>query len=235
MHVEHGVLVENTICFSFTMATISNDVRNYFKLDLLQARSYVLFRQLFRNRYSQFNGGKLWDDTSTCGTAFFNNVISKNKNINLTAVQKTSVMDGNTNEWDLTTLATLLINGDRPKSLNKTQIQQLDIEDKLVKQLKDIRNKLAHHASKSVTNVEFNRIWSDLRSILLALGDIDTELDKLKDDSVFQSPTQSINEENDKEASRLNSLGTQAHKEGKFTEAISFFTQATSFSRCTRS
>ena len=30
-----------------------------------------------------------------------------------------------------------------------------------------------------------------------------------------------------KEASRLNSLGTQAHKDGKFSDAIALFTKAT--------
>ena len=54
------------------------------------------------------------------------------------------------NEWDLTTLTAFLMNGDRPTTLDTAQIQQLDQEDKLVKQLRDIRNKLAHHASKSV-------------------------------------------------------------------------------------
>jgi hypothetical protein len=36
-----------------------------------------------------------------------------------------------------------------------------------------------------------------------------------------------INEDNVKEASRLNSLGTQAHKDGKFSESITSFTEAT--------
>ncbi|CAM4982291.1 unnamed protein product, partial [Rotaria socialis] len=120
----------------------------------------------------------------------------------------------------------LLIFGDRPKTLNAAEIQQLDEEDKSLKQLREIRNNLAHHASKSVDNVEFNQLWTDLTTILVALGDIDTELDKLKDDSIFEAPTQVINEDNVKEASRLNSLGTQAHKDGKFSEAITLFTKA---------
>ncbi|CAF4659247.1 unnamed protein product, partial [Rotaria socialis] len=120
----------------------------------------------------------------------------------------------------------LLIFGDRPKTLNAAEIQQLDEEDKSLKQLREIRNNLAHHPSKSVATVEFNQLWTDLTAILVALGDIDTELDKLKDDSIFEAPTQVINEGNVKEASRLNSLGTQAHKDGKFSEAITLFTKA---------
>ena len=136
-------------------------------------------------------------------------------------------MNGDSNKWDLTTLATLLINGDRPKQLNKREKQRLHQEDGLVKQLKNIRNELAHHASKSIANEEFNQRWTDLRSILVTLGDPQTELDELKDDSMFESSTQSVNEDSVKEALRLNSLGTQAHKVGKFSEAISLFIQAT--------
>ncbi|CAF3362012.1 unnamed protein product [Rotaria sp. Silwood2] len=206
------------------MANISSDVRNYFKLELLLTRSHGPLRQLFKNRYSQFNGGQIWNDTPTCGTNYFINVLKKK--INLTPIQKTSVSNGDSNEWDSTTLTALLIYGDRPKTLNAAEIQQLDQEDKLSQQLRDIRNALAHNASKSVATAEFNQLWTDLTTILVALGDIDTELDKLKDDSIFEPPTQVINEDNVKEASRLNSLGTQAHKDEKFSEAITLFTKA---------
>jgi TPR repeat protein/uncharacterized coiled-coil DUF342 family protein len=208
------------------MANISSDVRNYFKLDLLVARSCDPLRQLFKNRYSQFNGGQAWNDTPTCGNNYLTNIIAKNKKISLTPVQKTSVSSGNSNEWDLTTLTALLLFSDRPQTLNAAEIQQLDEEDKLLKQLREIRNQLAHHASKSVTSAEFTQLWTDFAAILVAFGDIGTELDKLKDDSVFESPNQPINEDNVKEILRLNSLGTQAHKNGNFSEAITLFTKA---------
>jgi tetratricopeptide (TPR) repeat protein len=106
-------------------------------------------------------------------------------------------------------------------------VQQLDQEDALLKQLRDIRNQLVHHPSKSIVNIEFNQLWIDISAILITFGDIDTELDKLKDDSVFDSPKQTINEENTNEALRLNSSGTQAHKDGNYSQAITFFIKAT--------
>ena len=210
------------------MTSITNETQNYFKLELLVARSNDLLRRLFKSRYSLFNSGQPWNDTPACGTNYFTTAVSKNKKISLTAVQKTSVSNGNTNEWDLGLLTALLINVDRPTTLNTTQIEQLDQEDAMLKQLKNIRNDLAHHASKSVSDAEFNQFWTDLSTILVALGDDSSELDKLKDDDdVFGMRTQSINEENVEEAKRWNSLGTQAHKEGKFAEAIALFTRAT--------
>lgn len=209
------------------MMNISPGVRNYFKLELLITRSCVLICQLFKKRYSLFNVGQVWDDSSTCGSNYLTNVIAKNKNINLTSVQKTSVSQGDSNEWDLTTLTALLLFIDRPKSLSTTETQEFDNEDKLLKRLRDIRNKLAHHATKYLAEPEFNQLWAELSRILVAFGDVDTELDKLKDDSVFESRTESINEDNVNEASRINSLGTQAHKKQKFSAAITLFTKAT--------
>ncbi|CAF1239156.1 unnamed protein product [Adineta steineri] len=176
---------------------------------------------------SLFNNGQIWIDSAVHGNNYLTNVISKNKKINLMPPQKKTVDNGNTNEWDISTLTAILLHSDRPQTLNTNEIQKLDQEDLLLEQLRLLRNKLAHNSSKSIGDIEFNQLWNDLSTILVAFGDIDTELDKLKDDSVFESPEQTINEENKNEALRLNSLGTQAHKDGKYSEAIKFFIQAT--------
>ena len=209
------------------MTNKSSEIRNYFKLDLLTARSSVSLRLLFKSRYLLFNNGQAWNDSPTCGSNYVTNIIGKNKKISLTPVQKASVSNGNPDEWDVTTLTSLLLFIDRPKTLSTNEIQQLDQEDKLLQQLREMRNKLAHNATKSIEDVQFNQVWNDLAAILLVFGDDDTELNKLKDDSVFESPKQPINEENMAEALRFNSLGTQAHKDGKYSEAITFFIKAT--------
>ncbi|UJR32479.1 hypothetical protein I4U23_019941 [Adineta vaga] len=212
------------------MTHLSIEVRNYFKLELLLERSHIILRQLFKNRYSLFNSRNLWDDTTTCGINYLTNVITKNKQINLTPVQKTSISSGNSDEWDLSTLIVLLLFTDRPNTLNTAEIQILDNEDTLLKLLRDIRNKIAHHASKSIVDVEFNQLWNDLSSILIVLGEDNNELKKLKDDTLLELANETVNEENVEKARQLNSLGTQAHKDGKFVDAIAFFTKATELS-----
>ncbi|CAF3202221.1 unnamed protein product, partial [Rotaria sp. Silwood2] len=208
------------------MSDTPSNVRNYFKLELLIARSHVILRQMFKKRYSLFTGGQIWDDSSACGGNYSVNVIGKRKNINLTSVQKIAVQNGDSNEWDLTTLTALLLNSDRPKTLIASQIQQFDNEDVLLNQLRDIRNMLAHHKSKNINDIEFNQLWSKVMVILVALGGIKCELEELKGDSVFDPSAQSTNEENSNEAMRLNSLGRQAHGSGQFNEAITLFTKA---------
>ncbi|CAF2973700.1 unnamed protein product [Rotaria sp. Silwood2] len=208
------------------MACIPPDVRNYFKLDLLLGRSCSILRQVFKNRYSLFTGGQTWDDSSQCGSNYLVNIIGKSKKFNLTAVQRTLIHDGDSNQFDITTLTTLLLNTERPKKLNKTQIQQLNNEDQLLIELRETRNILAHHPSKSIDNNEFHQLWSKLVVILVAFGEVQEVLDTLKSESIFEQPMQSINEANVREILRLNSLGTQAHKEEKFFDAIALFTKA---------
>lgn len=208
------------------MTGISTNVRNYFKLDLLIARSCTILRQVFKNRYRLFTGGQIWNDSSKHGKIYLTNILGKSKKFNLTTVQKTLVRNGHSNEWDLTTLTALLLNIDRPKILDAAQIQQLDHEDQLLIELREIRNILAHHASKNITNNEFHQLWSKLVAILVAFGDSYDELYQFKSDSVFEPSKQSISEPNEHELLRLNSLGTQAHKEQKFSDAITLFTKA---------
>ncbi|CAF1308891.1 unnamed protein product [Adineta ricciae] len=209
------------------MANITLEVRNYFKLELLISRSYNPLRNLFKTRYSLFNNGQTWIDSPTCGNNYLTNVITKNKNINITPAQKTSVANGNTSEWDISTLCSILLFSRRPQTLNSNDIQQLDQEDKLVTQLRDTRNKLVHHSSKSVDHTEFNQLWNDISTILVTFGENETELDKLKEDSIFDLPRQIINEENTNEAKYFNSLGTKAHKDENYSEAIALFIKAT--------
>ncbi|UJR19603.1 hypothetical protein I4U23_022737 [Adineta vaga] len=208
------------------MTSIPTNVRNYFKLELLIAHACVRIRQLFKDRYAMFNNGSIWDDSSVCGNNYSVNVIAKNKNLSLTKVEKASIVNGDSNHWDLTTLTALLLNTDRPNTLDNIQIQQLDSEDTVLKKLRDIRNELIHSASKSIKDIEFNKFWSDLSAILVAFGDVKSELDKLKGDNVFNESSRPINEENVKEALRLNSLAIQAHKNAKYSDAIELFTKA---------
>ena len=57
------------------MISTPANVRNYFKLELLIARSYIILGQMFKNRYRLFTGGQLWDDSPTCGSNYSANVI----------------------------------------------------------------------------------------------------------------------------------------------------------------
>ena len=130
------------------MANVPHKVRNYFKLELLLEHSQILLRSLFKNRYSLFNSGNLWNNTQLCGSNYLANIIGKNKKINLTLtpMQKTSISNGDLTKWDISTLIILLLYDDRPKILTQ---QQVDREDQLLEELRSIRNRIMHHPTKS--------------------------------------------------------------------------------------
>ncbi|CAF1419868.1 unnamed protein product [Didymodactylos carnosus] len=114
---------------------------------------------------------------------------------------KTSVRSGNSNDWDHTTLTTLLLNTSRLKTLNQIEEQQLDSEDKLLVQVREISGQLAHHPTRNVSGDEFNQLWQQLRSILVHFGEADSELDKLKDNIEVKSSIETtIDSGNVKEA-----------------------------------
>ena len=216
------------------MADLSNEVRNYFKLQLLIDHSGIRLRSLFKSRYSLFNGGTSWVDSSACGNNYLKTIPKKDFK-GLTPLQKTPVLEGNTNKWDAATLITLLLLcTKRPSTLSANETQQLDEEDKYLKKLQEIRNKIAHHPTKLINDIDFNELWTELTTILIVFGDQIFELDKFKDDSIFDSSKEFINEDNVKKALRLNSLGTQAYKDKKYFEAIEFFTQVTHIENISR-
>ena len=204
----------------------SNEARNYFKLQLLMKRSNELLRSLFKNRYSLLNNGTLWTDSPEFSSNYLQMITQKHKKINLTPGERTTISNESIDQWDTPTIITLLLSMDRPTTLTSNQIQEIDQENAQLEKLKLIRNRLAHHSTKSINIAEFDEQWSELKAILIAFRDIDTEIDQLKDDSVLKLPDKIINEENLQKLIQLNLSGTQAHKDGRYSDAITFFTQA---------
>ncbi|CAF1133535.1 unnamed protein product, partial [Didymodactylos carnosus] len=175
-------------------------------------RSSAILRQLFKDRYQQFFDNH-WDDTPTAGGTFYTNIIDKGKNkskFNLTTVQKRLIQKGNTNDWDITTLTSLLINVTSPQMPKKAVVQRLSEENRKIADIREIRNTLAHHTTKQLSNNEFIQLWHKLIAILVYFGQNEADLNKLKDDINFKSASASdssvIDSENTKEALRLKDL-----------------------------
>ncbi|CAF1365470.1 unnamed protein product [Didymodactylos carnosus] len=210
----------------------SSGYTNWFKLELVLGRSSAILRQLFKDRYQQFFDNH-WDDTPTAGGTFYTNIIDKGKNkskFNLTTVQKRLIQKGNTNDWDITTLTSLLINVTSPQMPKKAVVQRLSEENRKIADIREIRNTLAHHTTKQLSNNEFIQLWHKLIAILVYFGQNEADLNKLKDDINFKSASASdssvIDSENTKEALRLKDLGNKAFKDKNFVDAIAHYTGA---------
>ncbi|CAF1469245.1 unnamed protein product, partial [Didymodactylos carnosus] len=192
------------------------------------AHSKLSKRQLFKKRYQQFFG-QAWIDSPALGSQFYNSVIRSNhQNFKfLYPSQRVSIQNGNSEDWDITLLAALLLNISRPQTLSSALQQALDTEDKYLKDLRDIRNDLAHHATRLITDIEFSITCKKLKSILIFFGEDDTELDKLVDDIELKSSKEIFDDTSVKEMNALNALGKQSFKDKNFKDAIKHFTNAT--------
>ncbi|CAF5047515.1 unnamed protein product, partial [Rotaria socialis] len=66
--------------------------------------------------------------------------------------------------------------------------------------LTNIRNNNAHHASKCISDTEFEIIWSQLTPILISFGDDTDEIEALKLNTNDTKQKESINNESTDEA-----------------------------------
>jgi hypothetical protein len=180
------------------MSTVSTSTNqnNWFRLQYLAGYSCICLRRLFKNRYQQFYN-LVWKDTRTCGTQFFNTVVSPySQYFKLFRSQETSIQNGNSDEWDVSLLITLLLNIVSTRRLTQSELHVLRKEDQFLRDLRDIRNELAHHGTRQISDSDFNISWLKLKNILVFFGEDDTELEEMKDDIEFKSAKEEENADN---------------------------------------
>ncbi|CAF1195575.1 unnamed protein product, partial [Rotaria sp. Silwood1] len=113
---------------------------------------------------------------------------------------------GDANQWDLTTLLNVLRETKPKRQLNKVDKQRITKENNDLLTITNIRNNNAHHASKCVSDTEFETIWSQLSSILISFGDDADEIAELKLNTSDAKQKEPINTVNTIEAKRLKDL-----------------------------
>ncbi|CAF1935274.1 unnamed protein product [Rotaria magnacalcarata] len=197
---------------------------NWFKIELLLTRACLILRKIFKDRWFLFTGQQ-WQNTTTDGQAFITG-IGQNIYKNCGNIQKIMLTTGDTNQWDLTTLVLVLRETKPIRPLNKMKKQKIAKENIDLLRLTNIRNNNAHHASKCISDAEFEIIWSQLTPILISFGDDADEIEALKLNTNDTKQKESINNESTDEAKRLKDLGNEAYKQKHFDEALKWFSQA---------
>ncbi|CAF1066395.1 unnamed protein product [Rotaria sordida] len=199
-------------------------LQNWFKVELLLTRSCHVLRKMFKDRWSLFTGQQ-WLDTPANGHAYTTGIGQKIYQ-NCRNIQKIMLQTGDTNQWDLTTLLNVLRETKSKRQLNKVDKQRIAKENNDLLTITYIRNNNAHHASKCISDTEFETIWSQLSSILISFGDDADEIAELKLNTSDAKQKEPINTVNTIEAKRLKDLGNEAYKQKHFGEAIKWFSQA---------
>ena len=202
-----------------------SEVFNWSRLRYLVDHSCICLRRLFKRRYQEFFN-QVWDDSSTLGTNLHQTISKNRSKFQFLKNQSIAIRHGNSEDWDLSILTALLLNIPRPSHLSPGDIKLLDQEDQLLEDVRNIRNEIYHHATRRISDKDFDQSWQKLKSILIGFGDDDSVLDKLKDDIELKSSKEIVDPKSMKEMNDLNTQGNRSYREQNYSDAIKYFTKA---------
>lgn len=191
----------------------SQDFHNWCKLEFLTMRGSEFLRSLFKKSWqTKFN--KVWN-SSTSGKVFINGV---GNDVYQEAFrdQRKLLEQGDIDKWDLSLLRNALVN---------TSLLKNKQERKNVNELTGIRNKLAHHSSKCISDTEFEDYWNKISQLLCDLGDSKEELEELKT-SLRSNKIALTQSQNIKKATELKLEGNKAFSAKDYSKAIEYYTEA---------
>jgi TPR repeat protein len=187
---------------------------NYCNLQVYLNEATKLLRNIFKKRWLVLFENS-WNDTETDALFFSKN--ENGKKIRKILKEKkfqTSLEKGNSNEWDLTILATILLS--KPFKTEQTECH--------IKALKEICSKVAHMVDMAISDELFNQLFENISQSMISLGYGNTGLNSLKIKLSYQKYSQ-INDDN----SKLTTIVTQADEElsrKNYFESITLYSNA---------
>lgn len=171
--------------------------------------SVKLLRNLFLKKFKESTSSE-WNDNEDSGKYFETTPDGKSilKNSKFES-QKKYLIKGDSNLWDLSLLR--LIFSCKPFRDEKSF--------KHIKVICNTRNEIFHNSRFTLSNEEFDKLWSDLSDALINLGYRKENLDKLKNKKV------EITNVND-EVKRLKYIANEEFLKRNYDEAIKLYTEA---------
>jgi len=195
----------------------SQDFHNWCKLQLLLTTRTSEF---LRNRFKQLwqtRSNKPWDDSSRQDLI---NIIKPKSFKSYFKSQRSDLQKGEIDNWDFTLLKNVFLDSD----ICGTGKQGNDWRKSLEK-VAEIRNKLAHHPSKNVSDADFEVNWEKISKILVQMGESKEELDDLKG-ALRSSRMILLQSQNTSKANEMRLKGKEYFEGKKYTEAIEIYTNA---------
>ncbi|KAF9934266.1 Stress-induced-phosphoprotein 1 [Linnemannia zychae] len=192
----------------------SSEFYNWCKIELLLVKASECLRKAFEQSWQQ-KYKVAWRNSPERGQHFTNNV-GRSVYRSVGKIQKEYLEDGDTSKWDLTIFNAIFTMTD----LNRDKAFQANL-----KLLINIRNAIAHHSDKRISNQEYQQHWNKLKGILLFLGVSDEELDNIVHSHSNDSEMY-IMSENVKKSDELKQEGNKLVKEEKFLMAETKYTDA---------
>ncbi len=156
-----------------------SDEEYFYKLDNMVIRSTQYLRQVFKARW-KVESLEDWKDEPNYIKRFLSqhcgNILKKAMPLQTKILHESCTVE----DWDISIMSLVLLNfgdGDKYKSQNQA-----------VRQLKDVRNDLAHHKTKKCTQKEYSEKVTTIKESLQILEIKTIEIDKLeKESSIISS------------------------------------------------
>lgn len=207
------------------MATYSGE-ELYYKLDNMVLSCCPQLREIFKIRWKEQTKSDWGEDKSHKDKLIEGLIPQKSTKCPLKTFQQISVKEKPMSKWDISLLSDILL---LQSTISETSLQ----ENVAIRQLKNIRNLLAHNdignnvneedgnTSRNCTEDEYEKISGMIRDSLVSLGMNNEEIDKLIELSGVTSSLKALE--------RVKTLYTDAEiliKYNRFDEAIQIYSDA---------
>ncbi|CAL8124791.1 unnamed protein product [Orchesella dallaii] len=184
----------------------------FYKVDNMLLSSCQLIRKLFQARWKELTGNE-WEHTEEQGKLFIEG-IGKPIYKKAQKLQKGMLSKGCLDEWDLPTISMVL--------QNFGNSEEYAAENETVRKLIKIRNDLAHHSSKQLSEDEYTKKVDSFRENLRALQVNDEVIEKMIEKAGITSSVEAL------EATKiLYEKGDEHMSNEEFTKALEYFNEAT--------
>ncbi|XP_037044994.1 uncharacterized protein LOC119080668 [Bradysia coprophila] len=197
--------------------TNETSLKNYIKLQMLMKQTCIVLRAIFCERW-ELKTKQQWahvpDRRNELMNGFGSDVFKKSGKL-----QRKVFEDGDINKFDATTLCQLI-----------QAIDVNNVENKNIKNIIEVRNKLAHHPTQEVDVDEFASLWRKLGDALIFFGFPASKLNEFyvakSFDGISLTNTKAVSAENVSRANQLKMEANAAFRRQDYSQSIDLYTEA---------
>ena len=189
---------------------------HFLSLQIMLREGTMLLRQIFLQTWKELYQKDWTDDVEA--SKYFRNGPGKEIRDSCKKIQQISLDSGNSGEWDITLLGTVLTSKLFTQVLKKRSYLQP------VSKISSVRNKINHLASLEIEDVKFVELSNELISAMTALGASREYVLKLKDNIAFHS--ESLVTNSDQKAQSVKESANEEFKKKNYVKAIEIYTSA---------
>lgn len=188
-----------------------NENFNFFSIQNLLSEATKLIRKYFVESWNANNKTE-WTDDENAGE-YFQTGIGLSIKRSVRPHQREILQSGNSSLWDLSLLG-LIFSSEPFKNYGKSN---------LVRSIRDKRNQIFHNPNFSISNEEFEFLWTEISNAMIELGYSKENLDRNK---IINTKSIMSNILTDEKAKQIKNEAYEEIKKGNFQKAIDLYSSA---------